>query len=138
AGLPSRVAVGYTGGYVAGDYRSITTQDAHAWVEIFFPGQGWILFDPTPLADGRGYHPPYATPTAGTQPTDDKKTAPASPSGTLSPSTAPGTDRGDTDPNGGASLQQQQHSPVWIKVTTGVVALLALLISVLAMLAAGG
>ena len=35
-------------------------------------------------------------------------------------------------------LQQQQHSPVWIKVTTGVVALLALLISVLAMLAAGG
>ena len=51
AGLPSRVAIGYTAGFQAGDYRSITSQDAHAWVEIFFPGQGWTMFDPTPLTD---------------------------------------------------------------------------------------
>ena len=27
--------------------------DAHTWVEAFFPGYGWITFDPTPPGDGR-------------------------------------------------------------------------------------
>ncbi|ALG12859.1 transglutaminaseTgpA domain-containing protein [Kibdelosporangium phytohabitans] len=59
AGIPSRVAIGFTSGYQVSDYRSITTQDAHAWVEVFFPQYGWISVDPTPLLDGRGYTPPY-------------------------------------------------------------------------------
>jgi hypothetical protein len=29
----------------------VTDHEAHAWVEVWFPGQGWISFDPTP---GRG------------------------------------------------------------------------------------
>jgi transglutaminase-like putative cysteine protease len=58
-GVPARVAVGFTGGVVKGDYRSITTADAHAWVEAWFPGIGWTTFDPTPLADGRTITPPY-------------------------------------------------------------------------------
>jgi transglutaminase-like putative cysteine protease len=61
AGIPSRVAIGYTAGFQSGDYRSITNQDAHAWVEIFFPSQGWVTFDPTPLTDGRTYEPPYVS-----------------------------------------------------------------------------
>jgi transglutaminase-like putative cysteine protease len=28
----------------------VRQSDAHAWVEIFFPGVGWITFDPTPAA----------------------------------------------------------------------------------------
>nr|WP_052478230.1 DUF3488 and transglutaminase-like domain-containing protein [Kibdelosporangium sp. MJ126-NF4]CEL16879.1 FIG001454: Transglutaminase-like enzymes, putative cysteine proteases [Kibdelosporangium sp. MJ126-NF4]CTQ91892.1 FIG001454: Transglutaminase-like enzymes, putative cysteine proteases [Kibdelosporangium sp. MJ126-NF4] len=62
AGIPSRVAIGFTSGYPVSDYRSITTQDAHAWVEVFFPQYGWITVDPTPLADGRAYVPPYMNP----------------------------------------------------------------------------
>ncbi|GAB3477329.1 transglutaminaseTgpA domain-containing protein [Amycolatopsis cihanbeyliensis] len=57
--IPARVAVGFTTGYPASDYRSITSQDAHAWVEVYFGASGWVSFDPTPLADGRGYLPPY-------------------------------------------------------------------------------
>ncbi|ONI70556.1 hypothetical protein ALI144C_48875 [Actinosynnema sp. ALI-1.44] len=59
AGIPARVAIGFTSGYQVSDYRSITTQDAHAWVEVFFPQYGWVSVDPTPLLDGRGYNPPY-------------------------------------------------------------------------------
>jgi transglutaminase-like putative cysteine protease len=141
AGLPSRVAIGYTGGYQStnGEYRSITTQDAHAWVEVFFPGQGWVMFDPTPLTDGRTYHPPYATPTAGTQPTDDKKSPTLSPSGTATTSVAPTNDKGDTDPNGGAAgPKAQTAAPVWVKWAAAGAALLALVISILALLAASG
>jgi len=49
AGLPARLAVGYA----AGSYDSyqahyvVTEVDAHAWVEIYFPGYDWVEFEPT-------------------------------------------------------------------------------------------
>ena len=58
-GVPTRVAIGFTGGTQDGDRRTISTSDAHAWVEAWFPGIGWTTFDPTPLADGRTITPPY-------------------------------------------------------------------------------
>ena len=50
-GVPSRVAVGFTSGTRDRGEWVVTDHDAHAWVEVWFPGQGWIPFDPTP---GRG------------------------------------------------------------------------------------
>jgi hypothetical protein len=56
AGLPARLAVGYaSGAYDAETARYIVTADqAHAWVQVYFPGYGWIEFEPTssfPLVD---------------------------------------------------------------------------------------
>ena len=48
-GVPARVATGY----VPGPYNPITdlyeveAKDAHAWVQVWFPGYGWQSFDPT-------------------------------------------------------------------------------------------
>jgi hypothetical protein len=50
-GVPSRVAVGFTGGSFHDGVWSVTDYDAHAWVEVWFDGWGWLPFDPTP---GRG------------------------------------------------------------------------------------
>lgn len=59
-GIAARVAIGFTSGRQVGGYRSITSQDAHAWVEVYFGERyGWVSFDPTPLDDGRGVVPPY-------------------------------------------------------------------------------
>ncbi len=50
-GIPSRIAVGYTGGTPVPGQRStwqVTTADAHAWPELYFTGEGWLRFEPTP------------------------------------------------------------------------------------------
>src|SRR5579863_9127523 len=49
-GIPARYVTGFLQGQyndLAGDYI-VRESDAHAWVETYFPGYGWITFDPTP------------------------------------------------------------------------------------------
>ena len=51
-GIPSRVVNGFR----AGEFNDLTSQylvrasNAHSWVEAYFPGYGWVAFDPTPGA----------------------------------------------------------------------------------------
>lgn len=52
-GIPARLATGYA----TGDYDPVLDQsvvrerDAHAWVEVWFHGHGWVPVDPTPGVD---------------------------------------------------------------------------------------
>jgi transglutaminase-like putative cysteine protease len=51
-GIPSREVNGFLPGEyndLGGDYI-VRASDAHSWVEAYFPGSGWIVFDPTPPA----------------------------------------------------------------------------------------
>lgn len=49
AGIPARLVIGYASGLYDSDKQRyiITAADAHSWVEIYFPGIGWIEFEPT-------------------------------------------------------------------------------------------
>jgi transglutaminase-like putative cysteine protease len=49
AGVPARVVAGYQGGEQSplGDYWLVRQLDAHAWVEVWLPGSGWVEVDPT-------------------------------------------------------------------------------------------
>jgi protein-glutamine gamma-glutamyltransferase len=54
-GIPAR----YVTGFLPGEYNDvgkdfiIRGSDAHSWVEVYFPGYGWITFDPTPPGDAK-------------------------------------------------------------------------------------
>src|SRR5256712_1840349 len=50
AGIPARLVTGYvTGAYnVFTGYYEVRNSDAHAWVEMFQPGAGWIEMEATP------------------------------------------------------------------------------------------
>jgi transglutaminase-like putative cysteine protease len=51
-GIPTRAVNGFLPGEyndLGGDYV-VRASDAHSWVEVYFPGNGWIVFDPTPDA----------------------------------------------------------------------------------------
>jgi hypothetical protein len=62
-GIPSRVAVGFTSGEIVDNtWQQVTAHDTHAWPELWFPGAGWVVFEPTPRADGTVTLPLYTTP----------------------------------------------------------------------------
>lgn len=47
--IPARYVVGYTPGqHVGEDTYEVRAMNAHAWVEVYFEGFGWIKFEPTP------------------------------------------------------------------------------------------
>ena len=47
--VPARYVTGYTSGQqVDEETHVVRGLDAHAWVEVYFPGQGWVAFEPTP------------------------------------------------------------------------------------------
>lgn len=49
AGIPTRVVLGYQGGYWSdvGDYMVVRQSDAHAWNEVWLADRGWVRIDPT-------------------------------------------------------------------------------------------
>ena len=55
--IPARVVNGFR----TGEFNDVTSQylvrasDAHSWVEAYFPGYGWISFDPTPAAAAQSH-----------------------------------------------------------------------------------
>ena len=51
-GVPARVATGFApGSYDESSKRYVARDvDAHSWVEAWFDGIGWVVFDPTPAA----------------------------------------------------------------------------------------
>ncbi|MGI5505537.1 transglutaminase TgpA family protein [Lentzea sp. CA-135723] len=131
-GLPSRVAIGFTAGVLSPDqsYRTISTEDAHAWVEIFFPNNGWMTFDPTPVDDGRGIVPPYLRNEAQGQedvPTANTATETTAPtvSGSAQASTSPDGEDG-TAAIGDATVQDTSRD--WVPWAVGAVVALALLL----------
>lgn len=48
-GIPARLAAGFAQGTWDAEHNVflVRERDAHTWVEVFFPGYGWVEFEPT-------------------------------------------------------------------------------------------
>jgi transglutaminase-like putative cysteine protease len=110
-GIPTRMAEGFLPGTreLSTGTERIYNSNAHAWVEVYFPGFGWVDFDPTgggvsrlaPLPSGR----PEASPSATASGAVSGPTRPPEPSGLDREEPEEGatggagtTDRGSTGP----------------------------------------
>ncbi len=96
-GVPARIATGFSPGltdrkrgtYVVRDY------DAHSWVEAYFPGLGWITFDPTPAAA-----PPREQVADSAAALSHRRSSLAAPEGGSFPSSGAGASGGSASPWG--------------------------------------
>ena len=58
-GIHARNVNGFLGGEWnrVGNYLVVTQNEAHSWVEVWFPEYGWVAFDPTPSGIAQGEVP---------------------------------------------------------------------------------
>jgi transglutaminase-like putative cysteine protease len=139
AGIPARVAVGFTPGTVdATSTYHVTNYEAHAWPEVWLAGLGWThLFDPTPASSLPGgsalpgeppnvtANSPQATPVPATTPAPTPA-APGAPGGSgagAPPAAAPS--RGVTVTRTGTNRGRSVLA--WVLLIAGLVALGTLL-----------
>ena len=116
AGIPTR----YVQGFRAGDLDPLTgaityrNSDAHAWVQVYFPGYGWIDFDPT------GGDVPRLTPLPSGQPVASATPGPSS--SASGGAVIPSIPRDIDEPGGSAPPGSEDYRAALIAVA-GMVAL---------------
>ncbi|MCW2845177.1 MAG: transglutaminase domain protein [Nocardioides sp.] len=133
-GIPARVAVGFLEpDSVGGGTWEYSAHDLHAWPELFFPGSGWVRFEPTPAgraASVPGYTTALVPRINSPGPTNNPPASEELPSrGASSSASAPAGATADTPNDSGSSFP-------WVPVlgglgAGGVAALLLLLPRVL-------
>ncbi|OFG33287.1 transglutaminase [Listeria monocytogenes] len=99
-GIPARWAKGYTPG--EGEKKendakttyTITNNNAHSWPEVFFPGTGWVPFEPTAT---------FSNPENFQEPTTETANKPETPNDSTSTPETPNTPENTPEQNNGSS-----------------------------------
>ncbi|CAN5206020.1 DUF3488 and transglutaminase-like domain-containing protein [soil metagenome] len=107
-GIPSRVAVGFQPGQTSPDSKNtiftVSSDDLHAWPELYFDSVGWLRFEPTP---GRGEIPDYSTPAVVDDPsTPENEAATPAPTTSAAPAASAGPKPDALDPDTGLPVGQ--------------------------------
>jgi transglutaminase-like putative cysteine protease len=122
-GIPARVAVGFLEPERIGpDTYEFSSHDLHAWPELFFPGAGWVRFEPTPGARAPGV-PSYTDVDLGPEASAEPSPSATQPSEELAP-------RGETAPSEDAVSDEGSSFP-WLSIVLvllGVLLVLALVL----------
>lgn len=121
-GIPARLAVGYAQGEKVPDSDNyvVRQKDAHAWPEVYFPGIGWVEFEPTVsqpvLTRPLGFTPENSAASGNVFPEDDS----------LSENDPGAIDRGLNEEDPGAFLQPRNN--VYLLISLGLLIIFIVLL----------
>lgn len=122
-GIPSRVSVGFLPGEQTGDGEwEVSLHDMHAWPELFFEGEGWVRFEPTPAVQA-GNPPPWTIegeepqPSATAEPTEEPGEETPQPTQEASPTQSP-------EPTPSTEPEDADGSTLWPRMGIGALALI--------------
>ena len=105
-GIPARVSVGFTPGEYSntddGPSWLVTTDNLHAWPELYFVGIGWVRFEPTP---GQGSIPSFPQGEPEDE-TDPDETSTPTPTETPGASSAPDDEPSSVPTSSGSAAQE--------------------------------
>lgn len=130
-GIPARMAIGFLPGSLQDGLYTVRAADAHAWPELYFPGAGWLRFEPTPAAR-TGSAPAYTSLITGNGSTNGPNKDPlASATATAAPSLGdPRKPDFDTTTAGTIATPLSVRVRIWF-TDPGHLVLLALLLGLL-------
>jgi len=129
ADVPARVVLGYTHAKPdANGSFAVTTNDAHAWVEAYFDGIGWVSFDPTPLV-GTDASRSVALPWAPHSGTTVPGTSPSAGASTSDAGQVPKNEKTQGINAGASDSGNNSGLPLWAAVLLLGLALIVLVIA---------
>jgi len=129
-GIPARMAIGFLPGSSSEGLYTVRAADAHSWPELYFPGAGWLRFEPTP-ASRTGTPPAYTSvPTGDAGNTNTRGGVDDQGNPIVAPSAAPRDNGGiqDTTAAGAAaSVPLQERIGAWLQDGSNLVLLAVVL-----------
>lgn len=120
-GVPSRFVIGY-GLVKDGKNFEAYTDNAHAWVECYFRGVGWVNFDPTA---GSGYSPPVkAKPASPAQANQSASNVSSGKTTTTATTTTTTTRKATTSTKAAPPVRQNGNPLLWTAIAAGIILLM--------------
>ncbi len=128
-GIPTRIVNGFSQGHLDPKTNEWVVEgtDAHSWVQAYFPGYGWLSFDPTPSFS------PGAAPNKATLPPPTPTpvvTPPARPSVTPTPASkvpTPANTRQQNPKNALSTNKEQESGNMVVWMVLSIIVLLLVL-----------
>ena len=110
--VPARYVTGYSAFVTAGAWTTVTSDDAHAWLEYYVDGRGWYALDPTPAADetSAATAPAPDTQEPEQDPVSEPEPTPDTPQSPSDPEPAQNSDTGMDDAGKNADTQPKKRT----------------------------
>lgn len=116
--IPARYVTGYALRVQAGEWTEVTDKNAHAWVEVYCDGVGWVMVEATAALENNTSESPEATPTPAPEATPEPENTPEpTEEPTAEPTSEPGeesTSTAEPDPD---SEQEPTQAPLLVQDT---------------------